>query len=230
MTNQQTHFNTKQTDRDDVFSQAHRSVFCTDKQNDCHWYQVFNLVPISENPDNLPIQQAPNVTVCVGLLSDDLTQKSHLQISYFIAKTPLFDLQIINDNRHQADFLWQENCLECFVEYGKADAYFESNVALDGRYSAYHFDRYRTPDALPPRQAKSCDLLINQTTPCDVLDGFYSRHVCLTSEQTALPTRLNPTVILYHNGMAIYYAPCHANPPDFHDKSYWQTIDYLLKS
>lgn len=50
MTNQQTHLIPNEADRDDVLVQARiDSVFCTDKQDNCHWYQVFvNLIPISE--------------------------------------------------------------------------------------------------------------------------------------------------------------------------------------
>lgn len=218
-----------------LLTKAHQQAFCTAVyQNSlaaCHtdnyrWYHVFELTPIAENPQLVLPQQSPKVLICMGLMSDDFIYKNRLEISYFIEKTPLLDLHIANSRHHRADFLWQEHCLECFVEYDGATAYFESNVALDGRYNTYHFDAYRTPNALPPRQAKLSDMLIsNAINHCDVVDNFYSRHISLTGNKGAAPTCINPCVILYPDGTPIYYAPRHANPPDFHDKNYWHTLN-----
>lgn len=185
-----------------------------------HWYQTYWLTPISD--DSSIVTQAPKVLVCLGLFGYDYS-KSFLDISYFVEKTPLIDLTIHCNHFKQADFLWQENCLECFVEYDGADGYFEFNMALDGRHNLYHFDHYRTPNTMPPRQANPNDVLTNISQVQDVADGFYSRHAVLTNTHNTLPTRLNPTIILYPDGgQPIFYAKNHANPPDFHHKQYWQ--------
>lgn len=215
-----------------LLTKAHYRTFfgdCSQKTianthlGDYHWYHVFVLMPTSDNPSFLT--QAPKVVVCLGL-SKHNRPNNHLEISYFIKKTPLIDLTINHKSFKQADFLWQENCLECFVEYDGADGYFEANVALDGRYNIYHFDSYRTPNVMPPRQAKPDDVLMGHFAhENDVIDGFYSRHIRLTSGN-AIPTRLNPAVILYPDGkQPIFYATKHANPPDFHDKRYWQHLE-----
>lgn len=202
-----------------VFFGTQKHPISIHQMGNYRWYHVFELTPVSD--DLLVLLHAPSIVVCIGLLLDH-TLKNPLQISYFIKKTPLIDLTINNDNFKQDDFLWQENCLECFVEYNRANDYFEINVALDGRHNVYHFDNYRTPNVMPPRQAKLGDVLVdNLAHASDVVDGFYSRHINLLGNKAALPTRLNPTAILYVDGQGIFYANTHANPPDFHDKRHW---------
>ena len=214
----------------DLITKAHRQVFFTQTTQELfgdacqvsndYWCQVFKLTPAGQNPSVLI--QAPKVMVCIGLKFDPLLPKNCLEISYFIEKTPLIDFAA-NNNFTQADFLWQENCLECFVQYGKTDAYFEVNVAPDGRYNIYHFDNYRTPNIMPPRQAKPDDILINNNNCHDIISAFYTRHIRLISHD--LPIRLNPTVILYAADKPIFYATCHAKVPDFHDKQFWQDLN-----
>lgn len=194
----------------------------THQAGNYRWYRVFKLTPTSDDLPNFA--QTPKVIVCVGL-SDHIFLKNRLEVSYFIEKTPLIDLTVENHHYNQADFLWQENCLEFFIEYNGTTDYFEINVALDNRYNAYHFDDYRMPDIMPPRQASPDDILIASNNIYDIADGFYSRHIYLASNNGMLPTRLNPTVILYPNGkQPIFYAVKHANPPDFHNKQCWQFV------
>ncbi len=181
------------------------------------WQQVFYLMPFSD-----VAVTARKIVVYADFLSYT-NDKNHLILSYFIEKIPDNHLDTITKHR-RADFLWQENCLECFIEYNEQDAYFESNVALDGRYNLYHFDNYRTPNSLPPRWADSNDIDIWLIKNSTIVDDFYAYHVCLDSHKTAIITKLNPTVILYQNKVPVFYANCHANPPDFHNKAYWQTL------
>lgn len=202
---------------DKLFGQAHWQIFGlvnkTLRQNDHRWCRLFWLVPASDSP-LLPLQ-APKVGVYVELLFDN-----NLHISYFIQKTPLVDLAVDGLILSQADFLWQENCLEFFVGYDGAGDYFELNIAPDGRYNIYHFDDYRTPNVMPPRPAKPSNISVYISDDYDILDGFYTRHISLIGNKT--PSHLNPTVILYADGTPIFYAPQHANPPDFHNRHHWQ--------
>lgn len=57
----------------------------------------------------------------------------------------------------------------------------------------------------------------------------YERH--FTIDLTQLPSsllangieQLHPCVILYFDSVALYFAPKHASPPDFHQHQYWTT-------
>lgn len=50
------------------------------------------------------------------------------------------------------DYLWQDNCFECFIAADQsADApYLEINLATNGAFNLYYFDGYRQPNSLPP--------------------------------------------------------------------------------
>lgn len=170
---------------------------------------------------------APKVVVCVSQITPTTNCPNWTQLSFFIEKLPSFslDVDVPFVNFAQADYLWQDNCLECFLEYDGADAYFEVNMALDGRHNAYRFDGYRTPKVMPPRRAKQSDLFVAPyRLSYDDLAGFYVRHLVLMGNKHARPTRIHPTAILYHNGEPIFYAVNHASPPDFHNKDFWQTL------
>ncbi|SNT70558.1 hypothetical protein [Psychrobacter sp. LV10R520-6] len=70
-----------------------------------------------------------------------------------------------------SDYLWEQTCLECFIETGfiaadssvnnnpvndssindsKAKGYIEVNASPNGRYALYQFNSYRNPSTLPP--------------------------------------------------------------------------------
>lgn len=197
--------------------QAHQQVFSQANLNQNHlWQKTFNLVPFCE-ADII----APKVVVCADLHL--MNKKNCLILSYFIEKTPKLNLSVTNFDNKRADFLWQENCLECFIEYDGQTDYFESNLALDNRYNLYHFEKYRTPNTLPPKWANFDDIHHVLIQQYDIVHGFYSRHMGLIGDKESI-TKINPTVILYQHGMPIFYANRHANPPDFHDKHYWYII------
>lgn len=182
----------------------------------CHELNAITTCPIT----------TPKVVVCISQLTPTTNHPNWTKLSYFIEKSPHINLTVPFDNFTRADYLWQENCLECFLQYDGADAYFEVNMALDGRHNAYRFESYRTPQVMPPNQAKRSDLFVAPYRQSyDGLAGFCVRHFVLMGNKHARPTCINPTAILYHDGTPIFYAVCHANPPDFHDKKYWQKFD-----
>ncbi|MBB5347397.1 DOMON-like domain-containing protein [Desulfoprunum benzoelyticum] len=43
--------------------------------------------------------------------------------------------------RHE---LWRHTCFECFIAIQEAEEYWEVNLAPNGDWNVYHFDRYRT--------------------------------------------------------------------------------------
>lgn len=206
-------------------------VDLTNRHLDNHWqnwtknqtilpphFALYSLTPHQNQPDY------PKVVVCVSL------QGMSLQLSYFIEKK---DWLIFADFNQQdfvrKDYLWEENCLECFIELNNQSSYFETNVSPNGAYNFYHFDDYRTPNVMPPRQEKHLQLLQNNP---NLVDNWYEKHLNIQINHyfaefaqqgidVCQITKINPTVILYQNNQPIFYAINHANPPDFHDKHHW---------
>lgn len=127
--------------------------------------------------------------------------------------------------------------------------YIEINASPDGRYALYQFNSYRRPATLPPSPVLLADKQTyafiewhNDPTPNKPSQPPASEHhtrrfcVPLTQQQTvnsnAVPQyylygtairRIHPCVILWFGTTALYFAPQHASPPDFHDQRYWST-------
>ncbi len=107
--------------------------------------------------------------------------------------------------------LWEATCFEAFLSL-EGHAYLEFNLALDGRWNAYHFDSYRQPQ--PPSALPGVRLLEFSSAPgrCDAtfeiapsLFGKLAR-ASLTA------------VIESKEGKISYWALDHAGTqPDFHD-------------
>ena len=70
--------------------------------------------------------------------------------------------------------------------------------------------RYKRSFSIPLDQL-ACDLFINDSS------SFNKKALSLTNP-------INPCVILYFNNTALYFAPQHASPPDFHDQRYWSAF------
>lgn len=190
------------------------------------------LTPIS----TLMHTQLPTMSVVYSLMGDCL------QLSFFIEKKPWLDLSPLDSSPlatgslQRADFLWQANCLECFVEFNHEQGYHEINVAPNGDYAIYQFDDYRTPDCMPPKHgdgsvfvvpaATNDDDATNNNTANNHNDAYWIYHWAVKFPHTKPISKIHPTVILYHNDTPIFYACAHANPPDFHDKAYWVTLPF----
>lgn len=146
------------------------------------------------------------------------------------------------------DYLWQQTCLECFIAHKLTDttdspesdaaaAYIEINASPDGRYALYQFDRYRYPSTLPPIPLLKTDghtrAHIYWTDTNNTFDEYErSFSVPLTqlssldvSINTTTIEQINPCVILCFGDRALYFAPKHASPPDFHNRRYWSVFD-----
>ncbi len=146
-----------------------------------------------------------------------------LQLSFFIEKKPWLTLSpFATNNLKRTDFLWQANCLECFVEFDHEQGYHEINVAPNGNYAIYQFDDYRTPDCMPPKHGDGTVFVV-PTAKNDDNDRFWVRHWAVKFPHTQPISKIHPAAILYHKDTPIFYAHKHANPPDFHNKAYWQT-------
>lgn len=156
----------------------------------------------------------PKVSVICSVI------KNCLQLSFIIQKTPWLTLPpFVPSHLKHTDFLWQDNCLECFVEFNHHQSYSEINFSPNGNYAIYHFDDYRTPNCMPPKQGEGTIF---------VPDGNFDdakhwvRHLAIQFSHFQTLSKLHPTAILYYDGTPIYYAITHATPPDFHHKAYWQ--------
>lgn len=158
----------------------------------------------------------PNIKAAPTVLVGITVQKDCVELSYFIEKKDwLCDFSYRASRFVRQDFLWEQNCLECFVAH--ADGYLEMNVSFDGAYNLYYFDGYRTPNVMPP----VCDTKATLALKYSHLDNFLVRHISLQLNDARTPTQINPTVILYQHKQPIYYAVHHATPPDFHNQRYW---------
>ena len=149
-----------------------------------------------------------------------------------------------------ADYLWEETCLECFISAKTPQPstlavtktpYIEINASPDGRYALYQFDDYRHPDTLPP-PALMTDLQTRATLDWPTSSSNSSSGINLARSVdferylhipvTPLPHQqyavygtvieyLHPCVILWLDKTALYFAPSHATPPDFHNRQHW---------
>lgn len=148
------------------------------------------------------------------------------------------------------DYLWQKTCLECFISGSKTTQYVEINANPNGQYAIYQFSAYRSPSSLPPiplRQPNSQHLArVHWATDADYQNQHQDEKqsankmddkpslehtrrfgMALEPQIQAMPVedlQLHPCVILYFGTVALYFAPAHASPPDFHQRHYWCTF------
>lgn len=185
------------------FKNNHLSAFWGENQSP--HVALFSLTPTSDHEVSVDVVASVQGD-CLGL-------------SYFLKGDVDFDVS--PTTLHRADFLWEKTCLECFFDLGQEE-YFELNFSGQGEYNLYHFDSYRTPSTLPPRWAEGFVFTLGGTP----IAGYQVCHVGVKLDNVHHLTvhAINPTAILYKDGTPLFYAVEHANPPDFHDKRFWQTL------
>ncbi len=128
------------------------------------------------------------------------------------------------------------------------DRYIEINASPSGRYAVYKFNSYRNPNSLPPvpllQSGKSEPVHINWPIDSSLSEPAlnnrsseynYQRSFTFDLKQLALNLTaksngtetnhgiglIHPCVILRFNKVALYFAPTHATPADFHQSRYW---------
>lgn len=204
----------------DLFFNNHKQAFWSNSNNPP--IKVFELTPhITGN--------FPKVFVAVS------QQGMSICLSYFVQKAKWLDFNTLNQEKiERQDYLWEQNCLECFFELNHQNGYLEMNSSPNGAYNFYTFDDYRTPNTIPPKHD-------NWLSICQLdnyhLNDWHTRHISVQFDdyfaQFAKPnhickiTKRHPTAILYQNGEPIYYAIKHASPPDFHNKAYWMNCKFV---
>ena len=135
----------------------------------------------------------------------------------------------------------------------KTTAYIEINASPDGQYALYEFDSYRSPAILPPKPLMQADgqtraaidWIYYSDTPKPLIDSTISAHTPYQYQRRfrvslslfsplhdtvdwhndALVKYIHPCVILYFSDTALYFAPKHSSPPDFHNRQYWTRFD-----
>lgn len=109
------------------------------------------------------------------------------------------------------DLLWQGNCFECFCAH--AHSYTEINASPTGAYAIYRFDDYRTPQ--PPRPIALGFVWAYHG------DKHYRFGVALDKPID----KIMPACILQyqyrHSQHEHFFAPSHADTPDFHQQAHW---------
>ena len=154
-----------------------------------------------------------------------------------------------------AGFLISNNCSDNSNksnDKNKTTAYIEINASPDGQYALYEFDSYRSPAILPPKPLMQADgqtraaidwIEINDDSKLQIdstvahtlyqyqrrfrvpLGLFAPLHDKVESRNDTLVKYIHPCVILYFGDTALYFAPKHASPPDFHNRQYWTRFD-----
>lgn len=194
-----------------MYLQTHHHVF---------WQGVKNFIPNIHTQILTPVaKQLPDITPSIHVAYS--IQGDTLQVSFFIQKCDWLDLNSTIHELKRADFLWENHCLECFFDVG-GDGYIEMNFSPDGKFNLYQFENYRTPNTLPPTWANGM-VFVAHGKPISDYDSYHLG-IKLDNLRALAIHKINPTAILYHNGEPIFYAIQHASPPDFHDKTYWQSL------
>ncbi|WP_294034895.1 hypothetical protein [uncultured Moraxella sp.] len=174
-----------------------------------------------------------------------------VQVSFVVEKTchtkDVFAVADLGESAkrlfmRRADFLWQQDCFECFIGHMDEPAYLEINANTAGEFNSYQFDDYRTPDVMPPVTSHACDVQSyvhqDEVAFCFGFEAanfqavnFKATNFDMTETATGIDVsqlKINPTVILYPvidgQTVPIYYAYQHAVPPDFHQQAVWQSV------
>ncbi len=134
-------------------------------------------------------------------------------------------------NVHFKDYLWQDSCLECFIGKTDVSEYVEINASPVGNYAVYHFERYRTPDCIPPVPLEHGEIKRKKGQINWIADTQekqnQSYHRQFSFDLSQLPNQLidfhliHPCVILYFDNQPLFFAPQHAIPADFHQQNFW---------
>ena len=144
---------------------------------------------------------------------------------------------------------------ENLTDAQKARLYIEINANPDGRYALYQFESYRNPATLPPTslyaadgQARASINWINNVKPTlryvenplfndpslankphHYERSFNVPVIQRSNKQYTIANtvikQIHPCVILWFGEIALYFAPNHASPPDFHNRSYWSRFE-----
>ena len=144
---------------------------------------------------------------------------------------------------------------ENLTDAQKATPYIEINANPDGRYALYQFESYRNPATLPPTslyaadgQARASINWINNVKPTlryvenplfndpslankphHYERSFNVPVIQRSNKQYTIANtvikQIHPCVILWFGEIALYFAPNHASPPDFHNRSYWSRFE-----
>jgi hypothetical protein len=112
----------------------------------------------------------------------------------------------------RADRLWEHTCFEAFVAHAGDPAYWEVNLASDGRWNVWRFDRYREGMMAEDRIAAPA---VEPTTG----DGTFRLSATVDVSHLAdieLAVGL-AVVVEAGDGTLSYWAVCHPGTrPDFH--------------
>jgi hypothetical protein len=116
----------------------------------------------------------------------------------------------------RTDRLWEHTCFEVFLAPAGGVAYWELNVAPNGDWNVYRFDRYRDgmrpePRATPPR-------LHLERASCGTLTVRVSVDLAPIAELTSTALDVSLAAVLEADGGGLtYWALVHAAArPDFH--------------
>ena len=140
-----------------------------------------------------------------------------------------------------------------FLNKNRTAAYIEINASPNGQYALYEFDSYRSPATLPPtplmqadgQTPAAIDWIYCSDTPKPLIDSTISAHRPYQYQRSfrvqfnslmsfhenedggndTLIKYIHPCVILSFGETALYFAPEHASPPDFHNRQYWTPFD-----
>ena len=165
-------------------------------------------------------------------ISAELVWKSEgwLELSYGVlgrATTGISGLQLptgLNDGLQQGrrrDDLWTTTCFEAFLAAPGGQRYWEVNLAPNGDWAVYRFDRYRSGQnqqeiSAPPTvrlQRGAHQLRLDARIP---LDPWWTPGVCPDLALTAVIDR-------GQEGLS-HWALCHGRKPDFHDRSTFLSV------
>lgn len=114
----------------------------------------------------------------------------------------------------RAHELWKSTCFEAFLRSESGERYWEINLAPDGRWNVYSFDRYRDPQ--PPREASQWELIQFECRP-----GLLRGTLELPNGMILNPLRFGLTAVLETDDLS-YWALTHSGAePDFHDARSW---------
>ncbi|OOS23326.1 DOMON domain-containing protein [Moraxella pluranimalium] len=180
------------------------------------------------------VVSVPAITASVSVMD------GAMQVSFMVEKTchtkDVFAVADLGESAKQlpmcrADFLWQQDCFECFIGHMDEPAYLEINANTAGEFNSYQFDDYRTPDVMPPVANHAYD--VQSFAHQDEVAFCFGFEVANEATETTTSIdvarlKINPTVILYpvidSQAVPIYYAYQHAVPPDFHQRAVWQNV------
>lgn len=180
-----------------------------------------------------------------------------LEVAFQLSDTSAVDWSALDseglrDESERMDFLWESSCLEIFLQpvtnvhnFSDLDSqlneanrsYVEINVSPAGKWNAYHFDNYRSPDVTPPRRLEldADDLSLRVTgtgnSRCislnldPVVNVIYPSLGASENISDITSWRANITCVLTQTDSAgrqeDFYALKHAQPADFHDAATW---------